>query len=412
MDEFEKRQGNINDFSSIRFMRMFLTNFRKPIVLRFGTLDLVHGKWRTYDQPLGAASGGTLEASAVSLEENAEKTPVNYVLPPGISREQDPSQPQLVEANEQALSMVVKDLTHGEAKAVYKNSTLDLRQYKRIQMFAHANALEQNATNLKNDQLAVFIRLGSDYKNNYYEYEIPLKLTEPRNNYNRNSSADRKLVWPEENMLNVNLSVFTSLKKERNKAKAAGMASYMAPYMMMDAEHPGNRITIVGNPSLGEVKTLMIGVRNNSDEVKSGEVWVNELRLLEHNNKGGWAANANLNVQLSDLGSVNATGRYMSEGFGGLEDGVASRSTDNYGTYSVTTSLEMGKFFPDKAKVSIPLYYSVTKEKTSPKYNPLDTDMELKDALDAAGSKAERDSIENIAVTKVTQTNFSVSMPG
>ena len=409
LDEFEKRQGNINDFSSIRFMRMFLTNFRKPIVLRFGTLDLVHSKWRTYDQPLGAASGGTLEASAVSLEENAEKTPVNYVLPPGISREQDPSQPQLVEANEQALSLVVKDLTHGEAKAVYKNSTLDLRQYKRIQMFTHANALEQNATNLKNDQLAVFIRLGSDYKNNYYEYEIPLKLTEPRNNYNRNSSADRKLVWPEENMLNVNLSVFTSLKKERNKAKAAGMASYMAPYMMMDAEHPGNRITIVGNPSLGEVKTLMIGVRNNSDEVKSGEVWVNELRLLEHNNKGGWAANANLNVQLSDLGSVNATGRYMSEGFGGLEDGVASRSTDNYGAYSVTTSLEMGKFFPDKAKVSIPLYYSVTKEKTSPKYNPLDTDMELKDALDATGSKAERDSIENIAVTKVTQTNFSVS---
>ena len=409
VDEFEKRQGNINDFSSIRFMRMFLTNFRKPIVLRFGTLDLVHSKWRTYDQPLGAASGGTLEASAVSLEENAEKTPVNYVLPPGISREQDPSQPQLVEANEQALSLVVKDLTHGEAKAVYKNSTLDLRQYKRIQMFAHANALEQNATNLKNDQLAVFIRLGSDYKNNYYEYEIPLKLTEPRNNYNRNSSADRKLVWPEENMLNVNLSVFTRLKKERNKAKAAGMASYMAPYMMMDAEHPGNRITIVGNPSLGEVKTLMIGVRNNSNEVKSGEVWVNELRLLEHNNKGGWAANANLNVQLSDLGSVNATGRYMSEGFGGLEDGVASRSTDNYGSYSVTTSLEMGKFFPDKAKVSIPLYYSVTKEKTSPKYNPLDTDMELKDALDAAGSKAERDSIENIAVTKVTQTNFSVS---
>ena len=409
IDEFESRQGNINDFSSIRFMRMFLTNFKKPIVLRFGTLDLVHSKWRTYDQPLGAASGGTLEASAVSLEENAEKTPVNYVLPPGISREQDPSQPQLVEANEQALSMVVKDLTHGEAKAVYKNSTLDLRQYKRIQMFTHANALEQNATNLKNDQLAVFIRLGSDYKNNYYEYEIPLKLTEPRNNYNRNSSADRKLVWPEENMLNVNLSVFTSLKKERNKAKAAGMASYMAPYMMMDAEHPGNRITIVGNPSLGEVKTLMIGVRNNSDEVKSGEVWVNELRLLEHNNKGGWAANANLNVQLSDLGSVNATGRYMSEGFGGLEDGVASRSTDNYGAYSVTTSLEMGKFFPDKAKVSIPLYYSVTKEKTSPKYNPLDTDMELKDALDAAGSKAERDSIENIAVTKVTQTNFSVS---
>ena len=409
VDEFESRQGNINDFSSIRFMRMFLTGFKKPIVLRFGTLDLVRGEWRTYDQQLSAASGGTLEASAVNLEENAEKTPVNYVLPPGISREQDPSQPQLVESNEQALSLVVRNLTNGEAKAVYKNTTLDLRQYKRIQMFTHANALEQNTTNLKDRELAVFIRLGSDYKNNYYEYEIPLTLTAPRSNYNRNVPADRRLVWPEENMFDVALSIFTNLKKERNKAKAQGLASYMAPYSAYDSEHPNNKLTIVGNPSLGEVKTMMIGVRNNSGDIKSGEVWVNELRLKEHNNKGGWAANANLNVQLSDFGSVNATGRYVSEGFGGLEDGVASRSTDNYGTYSVTTSLEMGKFFPDKAKVSIPVYYSVTKEKTSPKYNPMDTDMELKDALDAAGSKTERDSIENIAVTKVTQTNFSVS---
>ena len=409
IDEFESRQGNINDFSSIRFMRMFLTGFKKPIVLRFGTFDLVMGKWRTYDQPLSAASGGTLDASSVSLEENGEKTPVNYVLPPGIKREQDPSQPQLVEANEQALSLVVKNMSIGEAKAVYKNSTIDLRQYKRIHMFAHANALEQNTTRLQDGELSVFIRLGSDYKNNYYEYEIPLKLTEPRSNYNRYVLADCKAVWPEENMLDVPLSVFTALKKNRNKAKAQGVASYLAPYSMMDAEHPQNKITIVGNPSLGEVKTMMLGVRNNSADIKSGEVWINELRLKEHNNSGGWAANANLNVQLSDLGSVNATGRYISEGFGGLEDGVASRTTDNYGTYSVTTSLEMGKFFPDKAKVSIPLYYSVTKEKTTPKYNPLDTDMELKDALDAAGSKHERDSIENIAATKITQTNFSIS---
>lgn len=409
IDEFESRQGNINDFSSIRFMRMFLTGFKKPIVLRFGTFDLVMGKWRTYDQPLSAASGGTLDASSVSLEENGEKTPVNYVLPPGIKREQDPSQPQLVEANEQALSLVVKNMSTGEAKAVYRNSTIDLRQYKRIQMFAHANALEQNTTRLQDGDLSVFIRLGSDYKNNYYEYEIPLKLTEPRSNYNCYVLADCKSVWPEENMLDVPLSVFTALKKKRNKAKAQGVASYLAPYSMMDAEHPQNKITIVGNPSLGEVKTMMLGVRNNSADIKSGEVWINELRLKEHNNSGGWAANANLNVQLSDLGSVNATGRYISEGFGGLEDGVASRTTDNYGTYSVTTSLEMGKFFPDKAKVSIPLYYSVTKEKTTPKYNPLDTDMELKDALDAAGSKHERDSIENIAATKITQTNFSIS---
>ena len=408
VDQYESKVGNINDFSSIRFMRMFLTNFQKPIIMRFGTLDLVRGTWRTYEQMLGNSNSGILEASAVSIEENAEKTPVNYVLPPGIQRSQDPTQSQLVEENEQALSLVVKNLSTGEAKAVYKNTTLDLRQYKRIQMFTHANALAQNTTNLTDNQLSVFIRLGSDYKNNYYEYEIPLTLT-PEGRYSRRSLEDCKAVWPEANMLDIPLSIFTTLKKERNRAKASGMASYTTPYSGYDSNHPNNKMTIVGNPTLGEVKTMMIGVRNNSGEIKSGEVWVNELRLLEHNNKGGWAANGNLNVQLSDFGSVNATGRYTSEGFGGLEDGVASRSTDTYGTYSVTTSLELGKFFPDKAKVSIPLYYSVSKEKTSPKYNPLDTDMELKDALDATGSKAERDSIENIATTKVVNTNFSIS---
>lgn len=408
LEEYERRIGSINDFSSIRFMRMFLTHFKKPIVLRFGTLDLVRSTWRTYEQPLGGSNTGTMDAGAVSIEENAEKTPVNYVLPPGIQREQDPSQPQIVEANEQALSMVVKNLSTGEAKAVYKNATVDLRQYKRIQMFVHANALLQNTTNLTDNQLSVFIRLGSDYKNNYYEYEIPLKLTQP-GQYNRRSRSDCELVWPEENMLDMPLSLFTSLKKERNRARSQGVTSYSAPFSVYDANHPENKLTIVGNPTLGEVKTMMIGVRNNASDEKSGEIWINELRLIDHNSNGGWAANGNLNVQLSDLGTVNATGRYMSEGFGGLEDGVASRSTDNYGTYSVTANLEMGKFFPDKAKVSIPLYYSVTKEKTSPKYNPMDTDMELDEALDATTSKAERDSIESMAVTKMTSTNLSIS---
>ena len=411
LSEYEKKIGSINDFTSIRFMRMFMTGFRHPVVLRFATLDLVRGTWRIYEQNLdnSANTSGRLSVSAVNIEENNDKQPVNYILPPGIQRGQDPTQPQLVENNEQALALTVNTLGTGEAKAVYKNTSLDLRQYKRLQMFVHANSFEQNTTNLEDNQMSVFVRLGSDYKSNYYEYEIPLKLTPHNNKYSRYSVADAKTVWPEENMLDVPLSLFTSLKKERNKQKALGQASYNRAFSAYDSDKPQNRITVMGNPTLGEVKTLVIGVRNNSGQEKSGEVWVNELRLKEFNNSGGWAAQGNLNIQLSDLGSVNAQGRYTSSGFGGLEEGVAERSTDDQSNYTVTTSIDLGKFFPDKAKVSAPLYYSVTKEKTSPKYNPLDTDMELGDALESAGSKQERDSIESIAVTKVTQTNFSLS---
>ena len=411
LSEYERKVGSINDFTSIRFMRMFMTGFQKPIVLRFGSLDLVRGEWRIYKQSLGtsAAEGGVMEVSAVNIEENNDKTPVNYVLPPGISRVTDPSQPQLVENNEQALDIVVKDLQHGESKAVYRNTSLDLRQYKRMQMFVHANHLVPDATNLQDHQLAVFIRLGNDYKNNYYEYEIPLELTADRSDYSKYSNVDRRQVWPEANMLDVNLSVFTQLKKERNQAKAQGSASYNQLYTGYDTAHPGNKISVLGNPTLGEVKVMMIGVRNVSSEVKSGEVWVNELRLLETNNDGGWAASGAMNVQLSDFGTVNLTGRYVSDGFGGLEESVMERNTDTQKEYSITTSLELGKFFPEKAKVSAPLYYSVTKEEVRPRYNPLDSDMRLSDALEAAVDQHERDSIESIAVTKTTNTNFSLS---
>ena len=411
LTRYVNRVGSINDFTSMRFMRMFMTGFQKPIVLRFGSLDLVRGEWRIYKQSLNtsATETATFNVSAVNIEENNDKIPVNYVLPPGISRATDPSQPQLVENNEQALNMVVTNMQHGESKAVYKKTSLDLRQYKRMQMFVHANHLVPDVTNLQDNQLAVFIRLGSDYKNNYYEYEIPLQLTPDRSDYNKYSNADRRQVWPLENMLDIDLSVFTNVKKDRNAQKSQGAASYIQLYSGYDPNNPNNKVSVMGNPTIGDVKVMMIGVRNISGEVKSGEVWVNELRLLETNNDGGWAASGSLQVQLSDFGYVNVTGRYVSDGFGGLEEGVMQRSTDTKKNYSVTTSLELGKFFPDKAKVSAPLYYSVSKDEVRPRYNPLDNDMRLDDAIEAVASQHERDSIESLAVTKTTNTNFALS---
>ena len=408
--EYQKRVGGISDFTSIRFMRMFLTNFEKPVVMRFATLDLVRGEWRQYQQNLtnSASTSGTMSVGAVSIEENNDKTPVNYVLPPGISREQDPSQPQLVQSNEQALAMTVHNLGYKESKAVYKNTTLDIRQYKRLQMFVHANALKPNVSNLADNQLAVFVRLGSDYKNNYYEYEIPLKLT-PEKQYDKYSRQDCEAVWPEGNMLDVPISVFTDVKKQRNIGRGNGTASFNREFSMYDEKHPANRVSVMGNPTLGEIKTMIIGVRNLSSSEKSGEIWVNEMRLLEFNNEGGWAARGQLNIQLSDFGTVDINASHSTDGFGGLEQGVNARKKETNTDVTVTTSLELGKFFPDKAKVSAPLYYSVTKSESRPKYNPLDTDMLLDAALDGTANEHERDSIESIAVTKRTTTNFSLS---
>ena len=412
VDEYEKKVGNINDFTSIRFMRMFMTHFEQPVILRFATLDLVKAEWRSYEQALYTgempATSGTMEISAVNIEENNDKTPVNYVLPPGISRVVDPSQTQLAEENEQALSLTVRNLATGDARAVYKNTNLDMRQYKHLQMFVHANALAENVTETENGQTSVFIRLGSDYRNNFYEYEIPLQLT-PEGRYDTYSGDQCRAVWPEENMLDIDLSVFTDVKQARNREKSLGNTNLTTLFSTYDANKPNNKVSVMGNPTLGEVKTIMIGIRNNSREMKSVEVWVNELRLQEYSNDGGWAAQGTLNVQLSDLGSVNLTGHIETAGFGGIEDNVNERNQEDMYNYSITTSFELGKLLPEKLHFTAPIYYSFNKEVIQPKYNPLDTDMLLKDALDACATEHEKDSLRSLTTTETTNKNFSLS---
>ncbi len=322
----------------------------------------------------------------------------------------DSSQPQLLQQNEQALSMKITDLSPADARAVYKSTAYDLRRYKRLQMFAHAEAPIDESKTLSNGDFSVFIRLGSDYKNNYYEYEVPLDLT-PHSTilYNTNNSADQEKVWPLNNTLNFKLETLTDLKLERNKLKRQGQGniSYQKVYSKNDPDNTRNKISIIGNPSLAEVKVIMIGVRNNTGDIKSGEVWVNELRMTDFDEKGGWAANANLNVALSDLGTVNVSGRMETAGFGALDQSLAERRMDDYSQYSVATSIELGKLFPEKAKVSIPFYYAYSKETTTPEYDPLNEDIKLSDALDAVETQAEKDSIKSYSLDQTTIKSVS-----
>ena len=410
VDQYERREGGISDFSSIRFMRMFMTGFSQPVVLRLATLNLVHGEWRAYEQALyqGMApeTSGVLEVSAVNFEENNEKEPVNYILPPGISRVVDPGQSQILQNNEQSLALTVKQLASGDARAVYKNTNLDLRRYKHLQMFTHANSL-MGETPVEDGQVSLFIRLGSDYKSNFYEYEVPLTIT-PAKKYADNTS-NAKIVWPEDNMVDIDLSLLTDVKRNRNKQKSLGLTSYAQLYAEYDPNRPANKISIVGNPSLGEVRTIMIGVRNNSRTLQNVEVWANELRLQQFANKGGWAAQSQLNLQLSDVATLNLSGHVETEGFGGLEETVSQRRDDNLYEYSVTTNVQAGKFLPEKVKLNAPVYYSYSKQRTSPRYNPLDTDMELEEALSALTTQHEKDSLKNIADRVVINKNFSLT---
>lgn len=410
----DKVVGGINDFATIRFIRMFMTGFREVTHLRFATLELVRGEWRDYKFNLNSRNDspaeGELSQTVVNIEENASREPVNYILPPGVDRNQDSGSTQATQLNEQSLQLEVTGLQPGDARGVYKNTSMDLRIYKRIQMWTHAEALINNVTDLKNGDLSIFLRLGSDVKNNYYEYEIPLELT-PFAKYNNYNSRDRSIVWPSSNYLDLALSNLTQTKVHRNRDKSANVegVSYTKIYSEQDPDNAHNTISVLGNPSLSDVRVMLIGIRNRSNSVKDGIVWVNEMRVTDFNENGGWALNANAMLSLSDIASVNFTYHRETDGFGSVDQGLSSRRLDTYDQYNVAVQGDIGKLLPEKAKLSAPVYYSKSEERTTPRYNPLDQDILLKDALDAARTKHEKDSIKSYAVTRKSVESFSLS---
>ena len=412
LSDYERSVGPIQDFKSIRFMRMFLTGFEDPVIMRFAKLDLVRSDWRKYNLSLlegqeGLAypepEKGYFDISAVNIEENGSKTPVNYILPPGIDRVIDPTNPQLQQLNEQSLVLKVEVLEDGDARAAFKNLNLDIRQYKKIQMEVHAEAL--TGDHLNDGDLTMFIRLGTDYRNNYYEYEIPLKITPP-GRYNNDIENDRAIVWPEENRLDIELDIFQQLKQARNQQlKMPGSTITISTvFSQMDGN---NRLSVVGNPNLSNVRTMMIGIRNpgilsnprpgDDGLPKSGEIWVNELRLTNFNEESGWAANARLTAQLADLGSFTIAGSTSQPGFGSIEKKVNERAQEQVNQYDISSNLELGKFFPEDSGVRIPLYVGYSEGFINPKYNPVDPDVPLKDAINSATTRRERDSIRDIA---------------
>lgn len=410
----DKVVGGISDFSTIRFARMFMTGFKAVTHLRFATLELVRGEWRDYAFNLNSRNDspaeGDLDMSVVNIEENSGRTPVNYVLPPNVTRIQDPGQSQATQLNEQSLELSLTGLQAGDARGIYKNTQLDLRIYKRLQMWVHAEAPIDNVTNTSNGDLSLFIRLGSDVKNNYYEYEIPLELT-PEGRYNNMNSGDRAKVWPLSNRLDVSMDAFTDVKTARNRDKSEGAqgVNYTTLYSMRDPDNDHNTVAVMGNPSLSDVRVMLIGVRNRSASVKDGTVWVNEMKVTDFNESGGWAAKGNVNLALSDIANINVAGHVETAGFGSVDQGLSSRRMDRYEQLNVAVQGDLGKVFPQGAKLTAPIYYSHSTERNTPKYNPLDQDILLKDALDAAVTKAEKDSIKNYAITTKTVESFSLS---
>ncbi|PVX51064.1 protein involved in gliding motility SprA [Balneicella halophila] len=424
LKEFEAIYGNVSDFRSIRFMRMYMRGFAHPVTLRFARLNLVRDDWRRYEYSLEEGkegnpqtnTGTAFDVSAVSLIENSRREPINYVMPPNIKRVIDPSRRQARELNEQALQLRVENLKDGDARAVLKRLRIDVRRYKRLIMDVHAEQVRNIP--LSDNATTVFLRMGSDFTDNYYEYEIPLKLTAP-GRYS-DSNMDRKAVWPDANRIDFEMELLKQVKLMRNQEQSSsGSIDYATKYTRTlpelknnyDAGHAGDKISVKGNPNLMNLRSVLIGIRNPKDNGgdESVEVWVNELRVADFENDGGWAANLNMTTQLSDLGALSFSGQMMTAGFGSIEEKLNQRLQEDVMHYDIAATLDLGKLLPEKARLQVPMYYNFSEHKEKPRYNELDPDIELDRAIDNAVSQEQKDNIENASETYIKTKSFSLT---
>ena len=422
--------NNIQDLRSIRFMRMVLRGFDKPTVFRFGTLDLVRGDWRRYNRGLNENlvdnKNTTVDISTVNILENENRTPINYILPPTIQREQINNNNTIVRQNEQSLSFRVCDLQPMDSKGIFKNVEIDMRQYKKIKMFLHAESIPgkiplpgEGSAEAFDERLVAFIRIGSDYKDNFYQIEIPLKPSEYESNTSNNLSAEE--VWiPDQNSIEISLDLLAKLKAKSLQRVSAGGASYFDEELNLIDEFasvsnlPGSKkykFAIKGNPSLGNIRSLMIGVKNpstNLGQTLCGEVWFNELRIAGIDSQGGWAAIGSVDANIADLASISATGRFSTVGFGTIDQSPNQSNREAVSQYDLISEVNMGKLLPKKWGIQLPVNFGLGETTITPEYDPFYQDILLKDRLDTSTRNSQKDSIESQAIDYTKRKSISL----
>ncbi|MDH5397863.1 MAG: cell surface protein SprA, partial [Cyclobacteriaceae bacterium] len=404
--QYDNKYGNINGFKSIRYMRMYMTNFTEPVVLRLANFRLVGSKWRRYKGNLEEPRFGeplepdldNFTVSVVSVEENGQgsATQSPYVLPPDFERDRDNTSAITRRLNEQSMQICIDNLEDTDARAVFKNINMDLINYGRLKMFLHADSEAED------DELTAFIRLGTDFNQNYYEIEVPLKVTTPGSSLSRD-------IWPLENEIDIDLDLLLSLKSARNRDQAPISELYPVNGPRVEGRH---RLRLLGRPKLSEIRTIMIGVRNPASPDRkpySVCIWANELRVTDFDRTAGWAANTTLNTKFADIGNVTASARHVTYGFGGIQSKIPERTREKTTSFDVSANVALDKLLPEKAGIQLPMYVSYEKTMVEPRFDPLDPDIRLSATLKSLPTEDQKNeymrSVEDISERR--SINFS-----
>jgi len=377
---FAGKTGTIADFKTMRFIRATTSGFQVPVVLRMAQFQMVASTWRPYPKPLTPPRAGiidqddaSLTVGTVNIEENGQPADgkVAYIVPPGLPRDRDVTSGVNRRLNEQSLSIIVNRLRDSDSKAVFKNTKLDFLNYKRIRMWISAYA---NEPRTKDNEVSAFIRFGTDFTENFYEIEIPLKLAP--------TGVSGIDPWFGENELNIELNKLYAAKIRRNRDSIPITGS--SPFYPVEGTR--QRISVCGNPDLNMATVVMLGVRNNTSSdrrAKSVTVWFDELRVTDFDKNDGYAATGRVSLKLADLGTITATARYIGLGFGSIEQKISERSRTEQLSFQASAQLNLHKFTPKSFGLRLPMYVSYDITRITPKFDQLNPDIPLAASLES-----------------------------
>ena len=389
-----------DDFSRIEAVRLWTTGHDRPATVRMASFQLVGSQWLQSErvgtaEDIGAPPPGPDPRLFVATINN-EESPTTYAIPrQAVYRTTAASglgggAGGL--ARDKALVLRAEDLADGRTAAVtrsYATRPIDFTRYSNVRMYIHGHGFERS------DSMRVVVRLGDDETENYYEYEQPISPFSIQEAARLSSDEVRAdSLWQtatpqraDRNSVNIVLAELNKLKVARDEAGAPITSVYRSTSAPEGAPR-GARIAVRGQPSIQDVRTIVLGVRNGRGgrvvPVDTVEVWFNELRVSGYDEDQGTSGFLTANVVLADVGTVTARFSQTQDGFGALGGGLGEREFSDRTALSLTSQFNAHRLLPERFGWSIPVSYSLTANEATPRYDPRRGDIRLSELVDRA----------------------------
>lgn len=308
---------------NIKFARLWLDGTDTTSLVSIAALDFTRNLWEL--RPVATATDSIRDSITAPVFRaavvNTEENPDLYTSPPGVVGFYDKTTG--ITEKEQSLSLQFENFMAGDTgiavKIPYKRQ--DLTGYQRLQMWVHGDR--------DRDSLRYFMRVGNDSLN-YYEYQ-----------------GDIVSGWSEPHSVDMVFDEITQLKLKEQELDTNDVME-------------GN-YRVYGDPSFTKIKYYAVGViKLGGQELDSGSVWMDELRVTDVRSDAGVAGFVSASVNFADLMSISAD--YSKED--AFFRKLTSQNRTNLGSgsesanRSFTMNFNADKFLSPSLRARIPISYS------------------------------------------------------